>query len=87
MVPSCLTLCPLQKAKLERFKDFLRKKIPSKDIVEASEEDCSGASPITYHLYNTGLGPVIWAESFRYKCCLTVDDDGEISPDKFTQTT
>jgi len=83
-MPTCLKLLPLQAQRLARFQVFLTG-LAGRD--SACEEDCSCASPITFTVYATGIGDVIYARSMGYACDLTIDDDGELNgPDYYLTT-
>lgn len=74
MIPDCLknSLREDQIEKVQKWsKDLIKKHNPEAD-------DCSCASNITFNIYGTGLGDVIWAEGFGEKCSLTIDDDGDL---------
>jgi len=68
-IPECIKLDAKQ---IQRLKDWYNK-FPKLEY----DEDCTGASDITFEIFATGLGDNIIAKCFRQKLILSYDDDGE----------
>lgn len=88
MIPSELVLDPRAVAKFERWLKWLKKAITKKFSQELLDEDCVVTSPISFGLYCTGLGTVIYAtcpiaKGKQSRIDLSIDDDNELSPDEW----
>ena len=82
MFPTCVTLTEPQLEKLRRFVQFLQDAMPDR-LQSTAEEDVAGASPLTFEIYSTGIGDVIWVRAFEFECDLSIGDNGEIGPDEW----
>ena len=78
MIPTCLKLEQRQIDKYNRFCEFLRTTIKI-----FHDEDSVMTSSIEFRISSSGLGDIIVAHAFGYKCNLMIDDDGELSSDIF----
>ena len=88
MIPRELNLDARQTAKYARWEKWLKKTISDDFALKLLDEDCVVTSPISFELYCTGLGTVIYAtcpvaEGKRSKINLSIDDDNELTPDEW----
>ena len=83
MIPSCIKLDPRSAAKLARWVEHLRKPQFAERNEAQFEEDCVVTSPITFHIYETGIGTIITATAFDEEVNLSIEDDNELWPDEW----